>query len=199
MSSEKARLSSRVVAAFLVMCAVMPLAQACGSEDQTKYGGPAGLSGRKVPDPASVATATSNPNAVAPCDDAGLSTQTTTCSVSFSTTIFAKYMQATGTWKCTDSSCHGPTGSSGTSANAPTIDGSDPKKAYAALAGYPFQGKPYIDACSTDPSASGMDANLTGAAQPKMPQSGAGVSPPGATPDEITDLETWLKCGAPQN
>ncbi|MEO8874128.1 MAG: hypothetical protein ABI461_00960 [Polyangiaceae bacterium] len=176
------------------------MAQACGSEDETKYGGPSGLSNRKVADPPSAApTGTTNPNAVAACDDAGLSTSTATCGVSFATTIFGKYMAATGTWKCTDSSCHGPTGSSGTSANAPTIDGTDPKKAYAALATYRFQGKMYINACSIDPSASGMDSNLTGAAQPKMPQSGAGVSPPGATPDELTDLETWLKCGAPDN
>jgi hypothetical protein len=191
----------RLLAAFLVVA--IPAAVACGSEDDTRYGGPTGLEGRKVP-PQSTTNSAVNVGAPAPCTDGGLSAQEGgTCAVSFQQTIYAKYMSATGTWKCTDSNCHGPSGSAGTSVNAPTIDATQAFNAYSALAQFntfPGQGSlPYINACSTDPSQSVMDANLNGQASPTMPQSGAGVSVPGPTPQEIEDLETWLKCGAPYN
>jgi hypothetical protein len=200
-SRLKSRSTARLFAAFVVIA--IPAAVACGSEDDTRYGGPLGLSGKKVP-PATTATSTANVTALAPCTDAGLSAvEGGSCTVSFQQTIFTKYMSATGTWKCTDSNCHGPSGSAGTSTNAPTIDGTDPLKAYTALAQFTtFPGQnsaPYINACSTDPTASVLDCNLNGACSPKMPQSGAGVSVPGPTAQEIEDVETWLKCGAPYN
>jgi hypothetical protein len=187
-----------LLAAFVFIA--IPVAVACGSEDATRYGGPLGLQGKKVP-PQSTATSTSTAGALAPCTDGGLSAQEGgTCAVSFTNTIFAKYMVATGTWKCADTNCHGPQGSAGTSTNAPTIDGTNAMNAYVALAQFTgLQGEPYINACTTDPGGSAMDCNLNGACSPTMPQSGAGVASNGASAQEIEDVETWLKCGAPFN
>ena len=194
-------MSSRLAAAALFLSTLVPLALACGSEDETRYGGPSGLSGRKVPDPSQEQGATSNPGAPAPCNEAGASTaEGGACAVSFTTTIFGKYMTANGSWKCANTNCHGPTGAAGTGANAPTIDGTDPAKAYAALTQFNgLQGMPYINACTTDPAGSAIDCDLKGACQPQMPTTGAGVSAASAQPNEISDLETWLQCGAPLN
>jgi hypothetical protein len=184
----------------LVFVGVPVVVIACGSEDDTRYGGPAGLSGKKVA-PVATVTATGAAGTLSPCTDGGLSAlEGGTCAVSFQTTIWGKYMVATGTWKCSDTNCHGPQGSAGTSTNAPTIDGTVALNAYTALAQFRgLQGEPYINACSTDPGASAMDCNINAACTPAMPQSGAGVAPAGPTPQEIEDLETWLKCGAPFN
>jgi hypothetical protein len=192
----------RLSVAF-VFVAVPVAVIACGSEDDTRYGSPAGLTGKKVA-PVETTTASPTTGTLSPCTDGGLSALEggAGCSVSFTTTIFGKYMAASGTWKCTDPNCHGPQGSAGTSVNTPTIDGTNAFNAYAALAGFttfPGQNIPYINGCSTDPTQSVMDCNLNGACSPTMPQSGAGVSVAGPTPQEIEDMETWLKCGAPFN
>ena len=193
-------MSSRLAAAALFLSTLIPLALACGSEDETRYGGPSGLSGRKVPDPAS-AVGTASVGAPAPCNEAGASTQEGgSCAVSFTNTIFAKYMKSGGTWNCANTNCHGPTGAAGTGANAPTIDGTNPQAAYNALTQFNgINGIPYINGCTTDPSGSAIDCDLKGACQPQMPTTGAGVSSATAQPAEIQDLETWLQCGAPLN
>ncbi|MEO7113857.1 MAG: hypothetical protein ABI183_25680 [Polyangiaceae bacterium] len=195
----RSRLMLRLAVAF-VFVAVPVVVIACGSEDDTRYGGPAGLSGKKV-EPVAAGASTNAAGTLSPCTDGGVSAlEGGTCAVHFADTIFTKYMSATGTWKCADTNCHGPQGSAGTSTNAPTIDGMDPRKAYVALAQFTgINAEPYINGCSTNPGASAMDCNLNGACSPTMPQSGAGVSPPGPTPQEIEDVETWLKCGAPFN
>jgi hypothetical protein len=193
----------RLSVAF-VFVAVPVAVIACGSEDDTRYGGPAGLSGKKV-EPVSAATSTGAAGTLSPCTDGGLSAlEGGACAVSFQTTIWGKYMSATGTWKCADANCHGPSGSAGTSTNPPTIDGTPngAMNAYVALAQYrtfPGQTIPYINACSSDPTQSVMDCNLNAACTPAMPQAGAGVTPSAPTAQEIEDLETWLKCGAPFN
>lgn len=194
-------MSSRLAAAALFLATLIPLALACGSEDETKYGGPEGLSGRKVQDPTG-SVGTAPVGSPAPCDEAGASTaEGGSCTVSFQQTIFAKYMNGTtGTWKCASSSCHGPSGSSGVGVNAPTIDGTNARATYNALTQFnSLQGMPYINACTTDPSGSAIDCNLKGGCQPQMPTTGAGVSSASAQPAEISDLETWLQCGAPFN
>ncbi|MGH7284988.1 MAG: c-type cytochrome, partial [Polyangiaceae bacterium] len=114
--------------------------------------------------------------------------------------IFAKYMNGTtGTWKCASSNCHGPTGTAGIPTNQPAIDGTNAQAAYNSLTQYLVDDKPYINACTTDPSGSAMDCNLKGACEAQMPTSGAGVASAAATPTEIGDVETWLRCGAPFN
>ncbi|MGH7280631.1 MAG: hypothetical protein ACRELY_03840, partial [Polyangiaceae bacterium] len=157
-------MSSRLLAAALFVATLIPLALACGSEDETKYGGPAGLSGRKVADPTGAA-GTSSVGSPAPCNEAGASTEEGgTCTVSFQQTIFAKYMNGTtGTWKCANSNCHGPTGAAGVGVNAPTIDGTNAQAAYNALTQFnSLQGEAYINACTTDPSGSAIDCDLKG-------------------------------------
>lgn len=193
---------SRLFTASLFLCALLPFAQsACGSEDETRFGGPSGLANRKVPPVPGEATATATtPGAPAPCDSSGQSTQEGgTCTVSWATDIFPK-IQPGGVWKCADANCHGPAGAAGTGPNSPTIDGTDSQKAYAALVAFSVDStNPYINACSSDPSASEMPANLRGDIQQQMPTQGAGVSPANATPGDIATLETWLACGAPFN
>jgi hypothetical protein len=192
------RLILRLTAAF-VFVAVPVAVIACGSEDDTRYGGPAGLSGKKVA-PVATTTTTAATGTVSPCTDGGVSTLdgSAGCTVSWSQTIWGKYIN--GTWQCTNANCHGPQGSAGTSTNSPTIDGTNATNAYIALAAWTgINSEPYINGCSTDPGTSAMDCNLNAACSPTMPQAGAGVSPPGPTPQEIEDVETWLKCGAPNN
>jgi hypothetical protein len=175
---------AQLLAAFVVV--LVPVVVACGSEDDTRYGGPTGLTGRRVaPISGTAAPASTGPTSAC---DAGA------CSVSFQQTIFAKYMAASGTWKCADSSCHGA-GSS----QEPSIDGTNAQAAYNSLTTYTqLQGEPYIAACVTDPTASAIDCNLKGVCS-QMPQAGAGVNAAQPTPAELQDLETWLTCGAPFN
>jgi len=196
--------SLQIVAVFVVVA--VPVVVACGGKLDGQDNGSG--SGNTSGTPSSSASGTSSasgstkPGTQPPplCDSQGLSTQSgSTCAVSFKRTIFPNYLSSSGTWRCADSNCHGPSGAAGTSVNLPTIDDSDPKKAYAVLVSYSFQNKPYVDACSLDPNASGVLCNLSGACQPRMPQSGGGVVPSDPTPQEIADVKTWLSCGAPFN
>ena len=193
---------ARFLTATLFLCALLPFAQlACGSEDETRYGGPSGLSGRKVPPIPGESSATANPAGTAGlCDSTGQSTnEGGTCDVSWTNDIYPK-MLPTGVWQCANTACHGPTGSSGVGPNEPTIDGTDPAKAYASLVVYKIDNtNPYINGCSMDPTASDMPATLKGDKSSQMPTQGTGVSPANATAADITTLETWLACGAPLN
>lgn len=174
----------QVVGAFVVL--LVPIVVACGSEDDTRYGGPEGLAGKRVA-PISTATSAVATGPSSACD-AGA------CAVSFQTTIYAKYMAASGTWKCADSSCHGAG-----STQEPSIDGTNAQNAYNSLTTYTdLQGEPYIAACATDPTASAIDCNLKGSCS-QMPLEGAGVGAAAPTAAELADLDTWLACGAPFN
>jgi hypothetical protein len=80
----------------------------------------------------------------------------------------------------------------------PLIDTDDPDGTWRTLANYVIQssGKPYINPCSTDPASSSITCNLN-----KDAPCG-NVMPNGSTvypPDGRTAIETWLKCGAPNN
>jgi hypothetical protein len=175
--------------AQLAACVVLivPIVVACGSEDDTRYGAPSGLSGKRVP-PIGSATSPVSSAPAGQCADAG------PCAVSFQQTIFAKYMAASGTWKCADSSCHGAG-----STQEPSIDGTNAQAAYNSLTTYTdLQDEPYVAACATDPTASAIDCNLKGSCS-QMPQTGAGVNAAQPTAAELVDLDTWLACGAPFN
>jgi hypothetical protein len=174
----------QIVGAFVVV--LVPIIVACGSEDDTRYGGPAGLAGKRV---APITTATS-----AVAQGSSTSCDAGACAVSFTQTIYGKYMVASGTWKCADSSCHGAG-----STQEPSIDGTSAQNAYNSLTTYTdLQGEPYIAACATNPSDSAMDCNLKGSCS-QMPQEGAGVGAAAPTAAELADLDTWLACGAPFN
>ena len=174
------------------------------TDNATKYGDSNGLAGKHIPSPV---------NTGAPTDDAATMTGPTlkdlcmgqgpvdggACAVSWSTTIYPKYISAAGTWKCADANCHGPG-----AAQLPSIS-DDVAKAYLSLATYlgsgatSFARKAYINPCSIDPATSALDCNIKGSCTPKMPVTGASVASAGATAAEIADVDTWLKCGAPFN
>jgi hypothetical protein len=56
-------------------------------------------------------------------------------------------------------------------------------------------GTPYINPCSTDPTKASLECNLaaTGTCGSKMPLGG------NADPALVTKIDTWLKCGSPNN
>ena len=109
------------------------------------------------------------------------------CAVSFKT-ILGAFKAA----NCGLASCHG----SATPPNEPRIDPDDPAGMWPEFAGFKLSnGSLYINPCSTDPAASAIACNVNPAATcgALMP---AGV---GLPINVVTDIETWLKCGAPKN
>jgi hypothetical protein len=90
------------------------------------------------------------------------------------------------------SSCHG--GANPT--NLPRIEPSDGPGTWAEFAAFTLSdGKPYIDPCSTDPTQSGIACNVAASGT-----CGVHMPPGGQLPDaDITALQTWLACGAPNN
>lgn len=191
------------LSALLAVCISASVFAAC-SEAATKYGDSNGLAGKHLPTPSTTATAAPGGEGgtmdgiAALCGGAGpiASGDGGTCAVSFTTTIYQKYMAATGTWKCADAACHGPG-----SLTSPSIS-DNPKAAYLSLANYKgasFALKPYINPCAVDPATSAMTCNLSNACPPLMPTTGVGVTGAVATPAELADVATWLACGAPFN
>lgn len=114
-----------------------------------------------------------------------------TCTVSFSKDI----LPAFGTAHCADVGCHGGV----TPANQPRVEPGDALLTWTAFQGRTLSdGKPYINPCSLDDKQSGMACNLyatgqAGACGVHMPQGGQIAS------DAIPKIETWLKCGSPNN
>lgn len=109
------------------------------------------------------------------------------CTVSFKTDVLGAFNGA-----CTAPTCHG----GANPAVPPKINPDDPSGTYATFVGFTMRGgKFYVNSCSQDDKQSGMACNLaaTGACGTKMPIGGQ-------IPQEtITKIETWLKCGAPNN
>lgn len=184
--------------AALLLAAVAP---ACGSIDETKFGAPTGLASKPLPDPLYA-------GAVTPAGDAGVTPTSTLCNggptvsdpncVQKWSDIYAKYVKATGTWKCADAQCHQPAGS-GNPPFPPSISNDDPKKAWESLVAHKLANKRYIDPCTKTPENSAMNCNLVGTCTPQMPQTGTGVSVGAATTAELTEVNLWLACGAPNN
>ncbi len=115
------------------------------------------------------------------------------CAVSWSTQIFVS-MTATGKWKCGDSSCHG-------GFQSPKVT-TDPRATYAAFAAFtmtpPAPAIPFVLAGSTTPGQSGIECNLSSAAcGAEMPLTQTGAH--ALTASDVTTLDTWVRCGAPNN
>ena len=104
---------------------------------------------------------------------------------SFATDIYPSLM-ATGTWRCSDKTCHG-------GASAPPIDPTSAATCLASLKKITVKGSPYLlSDGGKDPNASSFLCNLQGSCGSPMPK------PPGAiTSAELCKVEAWLKCGAP--
>jgi hypothetical protein len=198
--NEGMRVRPSLIAAFCLSGGVLAVA-ACTTDYQLgkgdpNYGGPNALAGQRPPgatvdvqaeggtDPASVG---SKPKCVA---SGGALADAGTCTVSFAKEVLAIY----GTAGCGDVNCHG----GATPRNLPRIDPGEPTAMWQEFQAFTLSnGKPYINPCSIDPAQSTISCNL--AAGPPtlcgthMPQGGQ------IQPTDIAKIETWLKCGAPNN
>jgi hypothetical protein len=163
-----------------------------GLEDP-RFGAPNALAGQKQPGP-------SSDNAVGEGGTVGGSGPACVtaggkvldggaCTVSFRTDILAAF----GAANCqTAGTCHG----GATPPNQPRIDPGDGPGMWNEFAAFKLSnGKPYINPCSQDPAQASIACNVN-ATTP----CGA-VMPPGVglPADVVTKIETWLKCGSPNN
>lgn len=154
------------------------------SDNGVHYGPPDGLTGKLIPEPTF---------AKGGAPDAGPPIDAGPCSVSWSSQIFPS-MMSTGKWKCAQSSCHG-------GLQAPKMS-DDPGTSYASLVSYvlpaPAPALPYLLPGETNPAKSGIECNLSGTTcDSRMPltQNGATI----LDANDIATLDTWVKCGAPDN
>jgi hypothetical protein len=179
-------------AALLLAVSAGPIG--CSSDDSTHYGPPGGLIGKMLPLPPSTGSSGSDSGSSAVFDaGSGALPDGGSCAVSWSTQI-APNMAPGGKWRCGDSTCHG-------GLQGPKIT-ADPVATYAALASYTMQFAPrmvrYVVPGNTDPTASGIECNLSGATcGNQMPLTFNGALP--LSSQDLADLDTWVRCGAPAN
>ncbi len=113
------------------------------------------------------------------------------CAVSFAKDVLGEFGKA----KCADTQCHG----GATPRNEPRIEPSDGPAMWQEFQAFTLTtGKAYINPCSTDDKLSQMGCNLYASTTPgacgvHMPSTGQ------LPPDVVTKIETWLKCGSPNN
>jgi hypothetical protein len=186
---------------------------ACGGESDTAFGPPDGLVGRSAPAPTATASSSATSTATAtatgtattppagdsgsppPGDDSGTTGSpegggTGTCAVSWSTDVFP-LLESTGSGSCGSAACHASGGQQPTVIDGNAAGTYDNLKAYTLL-----NGVGYIVPGDTNVADSAMDCNLvTGT---------CGASPMPASPGTLsgtqkTTIDTWVKCGAPQN
>jgi hypothetical protein len=170
------------LASFIALSSVaaVVIVAACGGEvEGTKYGPPGGLQGKLLPGEGNTGTP-------APTGDAGGGDPN--CAVKFATQLHPKMIAAP--WSCNaGSSCHGAGGSQ------PLVT-TDAATTYNNFRAYKMKGsnKPYIVPGNTDVASGAMVCNMKGEAGcgNKMP-------PAGAAANDIADVETWVKCGSPNN
>lgn len=166
--------------------------------DDPNYGVPNALAGQQQPGPTS-------DNASSGGDGGGSSSGGTKpacvtgggqlidggpCTVSFAKDVLPALGAATPA--CTLPSCHGGLNPP----NPPRIEPSDAKGMYDVFVAFKIStGVPYINPCSTEVAKAGLACNLyqNGACGTHMPQGGQMAQ------DQITKIETWLKCGSPNN
>jgi hypothetical protein len=179
-----------MVSARAIVAAALLLSFAACTTDYQKgladpsYGAPNALAGSKQPGPVTDAgptgTWTNAPVCWSTLVDGG------PCSVKFSTDILPALSA------CTSTACHG----GATPANQPRIDPTDAPGMWSGFSAFKLSnGKPYINPCSTDPAQAAMSCNVNKAAPCGT------VMPPGLglAADVVTKMDTWLKCGSPNN
>lgn len=163
-----------------------------GLEDP-KFGAPNALAGQKQPGPSSQSGADGQQQGATPecVKSGGQLLDAGTCTVSFKTNILPAFQAA----NCqTAGSCHG--GQS--PPNQPRIDPADGPGMWNEFAAFKISNPatiPYINPCSTDATKSTIACNVNKAAPC------GSLMPPGLglPPNVVADIETWLKCGAPNN
>jgi hypothetical protein len=113
------------------------------------------------------------------------------CAVSWATAVYPIF-ESTGPGQCASVSCHGG------GLTAPAITDGNAVGTYMTLAAYSLNGHAYIAAGDTNPANSAIECNLS------VVQPACGALPMPAAPGSLsaTDLQTidtWIRCGAPQN
>jgi hypothetical protein len=196
------RFRPSMIAAFSLASSVVAVA-ACttdyqlGKEDPN-FGGPNALAGQRPPgataDNVGDAGGSSGtvPGSSPKCVTAGGAlADGGACAVSFKTDVLGAF----GTADCANPNCHGGV----TPRNEPRIEPSDAPAMWQEFQAFTISdGKPYINPCSVDDKVSAMACNLYAAGQ----AGACGVHMPSTgqlPPDVITKIETWLKCGSPNN
>lgn len=167
-----------------------------GLEDPL-FGAPNALAGQRQPGPSTEApNVGGGGGAGSPvCVAAGgtLLADAGACAVSFKTDVLGAL--AASAPACSLPTCHG----GANPPNPPRIDTADGPGMWKEFAAFKLSdGKAYINPCSQDDKQSGLACNLyaagqAGACGTHMPSGGQ------LTPDAITKIETWLKCGSPNN
>lgn len=173
------------------------LAVACTTDYQKgledpNFGGPNALADQTQPGPSSANAADGEGAGGAPdCVKAGGAlVDGGACDVSFKDDI----LKAFGAASCQTAGCHGGT----TPQNLPRIDPGDPASMWATFSSFKLSnGKSYVNPCSTELTESAIACSINNA-------QGAGcgtVMPQGVgLPTEvIAKVETWVKCGSPNN
>jgi hypothetical protein len=162
-------------------------------EGDPRFGAPNALAGQKQPGPSSdfstPSGSTGGTGEMPECVRAGGKlVEGPACNVSFKT-ILAAFKTA----NCqTAGSCHG----GDSPPNQPRIDPDNPAAMWSVFAAFKLSnGKLYINPCSTDPQESTIACNVNVGAPC------GSVMPPGQglPPNVVADIETWLKCGSPNN
>lgn len=163
------------------------------------FGGPNALAGQRPPGAttdvtneagagASSGTVGSKPKCVAA---GGAQVDAGTCAVSFSKDILGAF----GLANCATANCHG----GAVPRNEPRIEPSDGPGMWQEFQAFTIStGKPYINPCSIDDATSTLGCNLIAEGQPGA----CGVHMPSGAQlpaDAIAKVNTWLKCGSPNN
>ncbi len=174
------------VAAGALAAAGAIVVLACGENATTSYGNPSGLSHANLPGEAGISALVCDAGAL----EGGAAPTDGGCAVSWSADIAPK-MAAAGAWKCASGGkCHG-------AQQAPLLDAATPAALYASLQAATVNGNPYpyLNPDSGDPTQSSIECNLAQACGNGMPLA------PGTplTPGELCAIDTWVRCGAPQN
>jgi hypothetical protein len=112
------------------------------------------------------------------------------CAVSWSSAVYP-LLQGTGPGACASAQCHG--GSS-----TPTISNSDSANTYATLTAFMLNGHAYIAAGDSNPADSAIECNL-GIAQPACGALAMPAAPGALSAANLQTIDTWIRCGAPQN
>ncbi len=191
-----------------VMLAGAAAPAACGGETETTFGPPDGLVGRTAPPPTSTSTTTTTTTGTGtpppPQGDSGSPTPpgdsgttgtpetggTGSCAVSWTNDVFPM-LESTGSGSCGSAICHA------NGAQQPNVLDGNATGTYNAFKGYMIlNGTGYITPGNTSPTASSIDCNLV------TNSCGAGTMPlaPGTlSATQKTTIDTWVKCGAPDN
>ena len=199
--NDDMRFRPSMIASFCIATAVVAGA-ACTTDYQAgkgdpNFGGPNALAGQRPPGATSDVQTDGGPSTMVlgskpKCVAAGQAlADGGTCAVSFAKDVLAAF----GTADCANPQCHGGT----TPRNEPRIEPADAPAMWQEFQAFTIStGKGYINPCSTDDTQSAMACNLLAAGAPgacgtHMPSTG---QLPAAA---VTKIQTWLKCGAPNN